>query len=224
MARKLITRRTVLSWVLFIIMVCAVVFTFRRFERRFVLPDMRGNPLASDALREELLLLTADQGLYQTCAGIEDLREHKRIGDQIEPLVAHRFPDVRFFWVHLTTYHLFRTNAVSAPFSDVVIAVDSRTGQHWAFHHDRIERELTSFLIAHDFKVESKDDAALVWRLYECIVPVTEFEIEVLPIHDDEWVVEAKIGKSISHLRLKLDSSGRILRLALVQGLDFPLH
>jgi hypothetical protein len=113
---------------------------------------------------------------------------------------------------------LFRSNAVSALFSDVVIAVDSRTGQHWAFHHDRIERELTSFLSAHDFKVKSKDDAALVWRLYECIVPVTEFEIEVLPIHDHEWVVEAKIGESISHLRLKLDSSGRILRLALVQG------
>jgi hypothetical protein len=180
---------------------------------------MRGNLLASDALREELQLLTADEGLYQTCAGIEDLREHKLIGDQIEPLVAHRFPDIRFFWVHLTTYHLFRTSAVSAPYSDVMIAVDSRTVQRWAFHDDRFERELTSFLIAHDFKVESQDDAALVWRLYECIVPVTEFEIEVLPIHDEEWVVEAKIGKSISNLRLKLDSSGRFLRLALVHGL-----
>lgn len=216
MARNLITRRTVLSSVLLTVLAFAVVFTYRRFERRFVLPDMRGNQIASDALREELLLLTADQGLYQTCAGIEDLREHKRIGDQIEPLVALRFPDVRFFWVHLTTYHLFRINAVSAPISDVVIAVDSRTGQRWAFRDDLIERELTSFLIAHDFKVESRGDAALVWRLYECIVPVAEFEIEVLPIHDDEWIVEAKIGKSISRLRLKLDSSGRILRLALV--------
>jgi hypothetical protein len=215
MARNLITRRTVLCWGLLIIMVCAVVFTFRRFERRFVLPDMRGNPVAANALREELLLLTANQGLYQTCAGIKDLREHKRIGDQIETSVAHRFPDVRFFWVHLRTSHLFRTNAVSAPFSDVVIAVDSRTGQRWAFHDDRIERELTSFLMAHDFKVQSKDDAALVWRLYECIAPVPAFEIEVLPIHDDEWVVEGKIGKSISDLRLKLDSSGRIFTLSL---------
>jgi hypothetical protein len=210
------TRRTVLPWVLLIIMICAVVFTFRRFERRFVLPDMRGNPVAANALREELLLLTANQGLYQTCAGIKDLREHKRIGDQIETSVAHRFPDVRFFWVHLRTSHLFRTNAVSAPFSDVVIAVDSRTGQRWAFHDDRIERELTSFLIANDFKVKSKDDAALVWRLYECVVPVPAVDIEVLPIHDDEWVVEGKTGKSISDMRLKLDSSGRIVGLTLV--------
>ena len=117
------------------------VFVWWIFHPRFTLPkEVRNTPVEAP-LQRMLAAWTTDDGWLQTNAVLRNLNKQSAVGDHIERIRSQLFPNVEFFRVHLRTHHSLFLRGPSAPFENLVIAVDGKTGRTWSFHSGEVAKE-----------------------------------------------------------------------------------
>ena len=174
------------------------VFVWWIFHPRFTLPEAVLNTPAETPLHRELAALTANHGWLQTNAGLRNLNKQSAVGDHIERIRSQLFPNVEFFRVHLRTHHSLFLRGPSAPFENLVIAVDGKTGRTWSFHSGEVEKEVIPFLRELDVPIHNEKDALTLWQLCSCLHPVPLTECKVHHTSESRWCVIPKNPDAIS--------------------------
>ena len=105
------------------------VFVWWIFHPRFTLPEAVLNTPAETPLHRELAALTANHGWIQTDAGLGNLNKQSAVENHLERIRSGLFPNVEFFSVRLRSYHALFLGGISAPFENLVVAVDGKTGR-----------------------------------------------------------------------------------------------
>jgi len=188
-------------FVVLVMVVCSIL-GWCRFHSRFTLPkDVKNTPVEGP-LRRELSALTADQGWIQTDAVLRNLNKQSAVGDRLELIRSERCPSVEFFSVRLRRYHTFRLRSVSAPFLNLVVAVDAHSGRVWSFQSGGIDRQIIPFLRAVEVSVHNEKDALTLWQLFLCLHPVPLSECQAHRTGENRWCVFSKDPKSLSGLGL----------------------
>lgn len=182
----------------------------RTVFHRFTVPKELQGKAGGEALRRELTALTAPDGWFRKQAGLKNLRHAPKIAATFEPVRTALFPDVEFYWVHLTTYHVFRSQALSAPFSDLVVAVDLKNGKVWSFHRGQIDTEILPFVNSLDIALRNEQDVKQFWILYNSLHPFPPSEVRVFQVREDEWAIVPGKPDAMPGLRLKMDAKQRI--------------
>lgn len=175
-------------------------------------PELRGTA-GGEELQRELERLTANQGWFKTDASLKNLRKQTAIATQFEPVRAALFPNVEFYWVHLKTSHMFKSNAVSAPFSDSVVAVDVQSKRVWSFHETKIATEIVPFMNAFEIALNDVADVKNFWTLYNSLHLCPAAEVDVHHVRDQEWVIAPRKSTSMPGLRLELDAKHQLSKV-----------
>jgi hypothetical protein len=174
------------------------IFGWRIFHPRFSLPkDVINTPIEAP-LQRKLAAWTTDQGWIQTDAGLRNLNKQSAVGDHLERIRSGLFPNVEFFSVRLRSSHALFLRGVSAPFENLVIAVDGKSGRTWSFHSGEIEKEVIPFLRELDVPIHNEKDALTLWQLCSCLHPVPLTECEVHHTSESRWCVIPKDPGAIS--------------------------
>ena len=174
------------------------VFVWWIFHPRFTLPkEVRNTPVEAP-LQRMLAAWTTDDGWLQTNAVLRNLNKQSAVGDHIERIRSQLFPNVEFFRVHLRTHHSLFLRGPSAPFENLVIAVDGKTGRTWSFHSGEVEKDVIPFLRELDVPIHNEKDALTLWQLCSCLHPVPLTECKVHHTSESRWCVIPKNPDAIS--------------------------
>jgi hypothetical protein len=195
--RKKFQTVAIRSFVVLVVLISGT-FGWRIFHPRFSLPKDVINTPVEVPLRRKLAAITADHGWIQTDAGLRNLNKQSAVGEHLERIRSGLFPNVEFFSVHLRSSHALFLHGVSAPFENLVIAVDGKTGRTWSFHSGEVEKEVIPFLRGLDVQIHNEKDALTLWQLCSCLHPVPLTECKVHHTSESRWCVIPKDPDAIS--------------------------
>lgn len=184
---------------------------WQRIRPRFRMPQELQHTAVETSFREKLSELTANQGWFQTDATMRRLCDVPVVARNDFKQVAEQLvPDLDFYWVKLRTYHLLRLVDISAPYRDLVVAVDRRSGEVWSFHSGVIQSEIVPFAKRYGISIQSERDAVGFSNLFYSLCPGSVGEVDAHVTNgQSQWVV---VPRNAAHtpLCINVDHVGGI--------------
>lgn len=190
------------------VVVVALFYGWKRWSPRYCVPPVVAASNAAPEFERVLNKATANQGLYQTTAGVKELTQFPRFAPSVERLKSRWFPSTHFYQLRLWTEHLFLPRSVSAPGDYYVIAVDVESGIVRSFNVPRVAH-VAEFIQTQRLEVLNAEDAIKLHELWCCLCMSRPEDATAIKVRDREWYVSS----TDESLRINLDDEHRVVAI-----------